>query len=167
VTNGEPTPVTVTFNVLDLSASFTMRIDSAGVSSAIVTLNGVNIFKESDFNQTVTVLTRTITPLATNKLTVELRGKPGESLTLRVIGSGGTTPVAPRIGVVRATPTTAFIGTPTQVSVRASITDPSLVTNSVTLLRLNADGTSTMSIQRGDLAGRIDTVRSRSIGATM
>jgi hypothetical protein len=31
--NGEPTPVTVTFNVLDLSASFTMRIDSAGVSS--------------------------------------------------------------------------------------------------------------------------------------
>jgi hypothetical protein len=77
--NGEPTPVTVTFNVLDLSASFTMRIDSAGVSSAIVTLNGVNIFKESDFNQTVTVLTRTITPLATNKLTVELGGKPGES----------------------------------------------------------------------------------------
>src|SRR6266581_7937913 len=141
---GKPTPVMKTFNVLDPSATFTVRIDSAGVSSAIVTLNGVDVFKESDFNQTVKVLTKAVTLLATNQLTVELRGKPGETLTLQIIGNGGITPGAPSIGGVRATPTTAVIGIPTQVSVQASITDPSLIPNSVNLLQLNTDGTSTM-----------------------
>ncbi len=141
---GKPTPVTKTFNVLDPSATFTARIDSAGVSSAIVTLNGVDVFKESDFNQTVKVLTKSVTLLATNQLTVELRGRPGESFTLQIIGNGGITPGAPSIGLVRATPTTTVIGIPTQVSVQASITDPALIPNSVDLLQLNTDGTSTM-----------------------
>src|SRR5678816_1855304 len=46
-----PTSVTrTTFTVPDPTTTFTMQIDSKRVSSAIVTLNGVQIFKESDFN---------------------------------------------------------------------------------------------------------------------
>src|SRR5438128_6202925 len=47
--NGAPARVATTFSVLDPTTAYTMRIDSNGVSSAIVTLNGVNIFRESDF----------------------------------------------------------------------------------------------------------------------
>jgi hypothetical protein len=39
---------------------------------------------------------------------------------------------------------TAVIGTPTQISVQASITDPSLISNSVNLVELNSDGTATI-----------------------
>src|SRR5207249_64828 len=69
-----------------------LRIDSNGVSSAIVTLNGVVIFKENDFNANVALLTRPVTLQATNQLTVELRGKVGESLTLQLIGVDNTPP---------------------------------------------------------------------------
>lgn len=51
---GAPSVASTTFTVLDPTTTFTMQIDSKGVSSAIVTLNGVQIFKESDFNTTVT-----------------------------------------------------------------------------------------------------------------
>lgn len=48
---------------------------------------------------------------------------------------------APSIGIVRATPITAVVGTPTQITVEASISDPSLIANSINLLELNANGT--------------------------
>jgi hypothetical protein len=51
---------------------------------------------------------------------------------------------APMIGAVRTSPMTAAIGTPTPVTVTASITDPSLITGSVNLLQLNGDGTTTI-----------------------
>jgi hypothetical protein len=53
-------------------------------------------------------------------------------------------PAAPNIGMVRATPLTAVIGTPTQITVQVSISDPSLIANSINLLQLNADGTTTI-----------------------
>ena len=83
---GQPISVTNTFAALDPTTTFTMRIESTGVSSAIVTLNGVDVFSPNDFNANVHLLTKPVTLLANNQLTVELRGSPGESLTLRIIG---------------------------------------------------------------------------------
>src|SRR6266699_6489966 len=71
--NGKPSPVVQTFSILDPSTTYTLRIDSNGVSSAIVSLNGVVIFKENDFNANVALLTKPVTLQATNQLTVELR----------------------------------------------------------------------------------------------
>lgn len=102
---GAPTPVTTTFNVLDPSTTFTMQIDSSGVSSAIVTLNGVEIFKTSDFNATIKVLTKPVKLLSTNKLSVEMRGSPGESLSLQIIGVDNAAPTI--TGVVMPAPNTA------------------------------------------------------------
>ncbi len=51
---------------------------------------------------------------------------------------------APAIGMVRASPMTAVIGTPTPITVTASITDPTLTPASVNLIQLNGDGTSTI-----------------------
>lgn len=51
---------------------------------------------------------------------------------------------APALGVVSATPMTAVIGTSTQVTVTASITDTLLIPGSVNLLQLNPDGSVTI-----------------------
>ena len=51
---------------------------------------------------------------------------------------------APSIGAVNATPMTAVIGIPTQVTVTASITDPSLIAGGVNLLQLNPNGAATI-----------------------
>jgi len=51
---------------------------------------------------------------------------------------------APAIGSVRAIPTTAVIGTATEISVQASITDPSLIAGGANLLQLNPNGTTTI-----------------------
>lgn len=50
----------------------------------------------------------------------------------------------PSTGVVTVTPITVLIGTPTQVTVTASISDANLIPASVNLLQLNADGTTTI-----------------------
>jgi len=81
-----PVAVSHTFTVLDPMTTYTLRIDSGKVSSAIVTLNGVVIFEERDFNANVALLTKSVTLQATNQLTVEMRGKTGESMTLQIIG---------------------------------------------------------------------------------
>jgi hypothetical protein len=50
----------------------------------------------------------------------------------------------PTLGTVSATPTTAVAGSPTQISVQASITDTSLITGGANLLQLNPNGTTTI-----------------------
>lgn len=68
-----------------------------------------------------------------------------KSLVLFLLGSlAFHLHAAPSLGVVRATPMTAVIGTPTLVSVLASISDPSLIPTSVNLLGLNPNGTTTV-----------------------
>ena len=65
-------------------------------------------------------------------------------LYLLLFGLLANLQAAPSIGAVRMSPTTAVIGTPTQVTVQASITDPSLISGGVNLLQLNPDGTTTI-----------------------
>ncbi|MET0646112.1 MAG: hypothetical protein ABW208_05775 [Pyrinomonadaceae bacterium] len=91
-TAGEPTLVTQTLNVLDPAAAYTLRIDGSGVTDAVVTLNGVAVFGSDDFGAGVAQLAKPVTLLATNQLTVELRGQPGEAMTLRVVGADDVPP---------------------------------------------------------------------------
>ena len=83
---GAPSVASTTFTVTDPTTTFTMQIDSKGVSSAIVILNGIQVFTEKDFNANVTLLTRAVKLQATNQLSVEMRGKPGESFSIQIIG---------------------------------------------------------------------------------
>ena len=87
-----PAPVSTTFIVLDPSTTFSVRIESTGVTSALVTLNGVDVFTPNDFNATVHLLTKPVSLLASNRLTVELRGEPGERFTLQIIGVDNAPP---------------------------------------------------------------------------
>jgi hypothetical protein len=125
---GKPTPVTVNFTVPDPNTTFTLQIDGSGVSSAIVTLNGVDIFKDREEREErgqrgdkeVTHLEKAVTLLGANRLTVELRGKPGESLTVQIIG------VVPPPKFVAFGPQTFVRGTgkPTPVTASFTVLDP-------------------------------------------
>lgn len=88
---GKPVAVTDTFSQSILNTTFAISVDNHGVPSAVITLNGQPVFVESDFNPQVTHLTKTVVLQARNDLTVELRGKPGSSVTVQITGVGVAT----------------------------------------------------------------------------
>jgi hypothetical protein len=55
------------------------------VSSAIITLNGKDVFKTRDFNQNVYRLRTAVELSANNKLSVELRSNPGSYLKIDIV----------------------------------------------------------------------------------
>jgi PKD repeat protein len=81
---------------------FVLRVvngDSRGghrVSSASVSLNGVDVLKTKDFSQKVGTLERTITVQSTNTLRITLASVPGSYLTISVLGPA-VRPVAVRL----------------------------------------------------------------------
>jgi hypothetical protein len=102
-TAGKPVAVTMSFTALHPTLSYTLHIDNGGtqgtfarVSSAVVTLNGIEIAGPSDFSQNVRVIEKPVKLAATNTLTVELRSAPGSGFTLQILGTGmeNTPPVA-------------------------------------------------------------------------
>jgi hypothetical protein len=66
--------------------------DQEGIASAIVTLNAQDVVRPSDFNPRITLIQRSVTLLASNVLRVELRGKPGSQLTVRIFGTDNEPP---------------------------------------------------------------------------
>ena len=48
-TNGIPVTQIVNFDVLDETAAYTLQIDNAGVSSAVVKINGIEVVKPKRF----------------------------------------------------------------------------------------------------------------------
>jgi hypothetical protein len=95
-TRGSGTPVTVTnsFTVLNPNAEYTLQINNGGlidgelklVSSSIFTLNGVQVVGPSEFNQNVPVVEKPVSLASNNKLSVELRRKPGGGVTVQIVG---------------------------------------------------------------------------------
>ncbi len=89
---GAPAPVTAGFAVADETLPYRMAVETGGVSSAMVALNGEEAFGLGDFNTTVSLLAKSITVAPENELSVELRGSPGERLTVAVVGIGAVPP---------------------------------------------------------------------------
>src|SRR5262245_51827698 len=85
-TSDAPVVSQATFPVHNASVPYTIEIESHGVASAVISINGVQIFGPSDFNANVTSLRRTLTLLPTNQLAVELRSAPDSNLTVRIFG---------------------------------------------------------------------------------
>jgi RHS repeat-associated protein len=88
---------TKTIAVTNPSASYRLSIVNGGlqdntqigelVSSSTIYWNGSLVAGPSNFNQQTPTLTLPVTAQATNTLTVELRGKPGGSITVQLLRS--------------------------------------------------------------------------------
>jgi TusA-related sulfurtransferase len=89
---GKPVLATTTFPSTNPGATFTLNLYNGGlesgeqVSSAIIRLNGEQVFGTSDFNQMVDFLSAEVVLQAANVLEVELRGKPDSLATINIEG---------------------------------------------------------------------------------
>ena len=90
------------------------------VSSATITLNGVDIVVPRDFSRRVRSIDRPVTLAAANRLHVTLAGSPGSYLTITITGTD--TPAANRAPVVSAGPNQT-ITLPAAAALAGSATD--------------------------------------------
>lgn len=125
---GDPVTVVDQFSVLNPSAEFTLRIYNGGlvdgefekVSSSVIKLNGVQIVGPDEFNQNVSLLEKPVSLLASNELSVEVRGKPGGAITLEIVGVDND---APTISATASPAPNAAGWNNTDVTVSFSCTD--------------------------------------------
>lgn len=96
---GGPTETQITFQVINPSAAgpFTLVVENGAggggrVDAARITLNGTVVVRPKAFNERVASVTRDVTPYIwaghtnNNSLVVEVRGAPGDSLSVQVVG---------------------------------------------------------------------------------
>jgi hypothetical protein len=87
---------------------------AARISSAVIAVNGVEIFKQSSFNQQVSHLEAVLTGITpTNQVSVQLTSSPGGTLALAVIGvmSCGIRIQSPASGAILTDPEVRVRGT--------------------------------------------------------
>jgi len=106
---GKPQTVTDTFtSYVGPGKIIVENGDASGdhrVSSAVITLNGQEIFSPHDFNPHVGLLEAQVDLLEANTLAVEVRSKPGSFLTITVIQD-----VEPPTAGISADPDSIFLG---------------------------------------------------------
>lgn len=129
-TTGSPNQYTEQFSLPPCAtAPYNLHVQNGSssgtnrISSATVKLNGATILSQSDFNQNVSVIDRTVTLTATNTLDVSLASSPGSYLTITISGgncAADTTPPAVAITAPANNSTT----TASQTSVSGTASDP-------------------------------------------
>ncbi len=92
-TTSAPITVTDTFSVLNPHTQYTLHVQNFGSSSALISVNGIQILSPSDFNPNVSVIDRPVTLQLNNTIAVQLRSAPGSSLTASIIGVDNDLPV--------------------------------------------------------------------------
>src|SRR5260221_8646665 len=98
---GAPVTVTDTFTVLNPATQYTLKAFNGGlqntqtelVSSSVVTINGVQVLGPSNFNQNVSEIDVPVTLQASNTISVQVRGKPGGTLAIQIVGLDNEPPI--------------------------------------------------------------------------
>lgn len=92
--SGAPVSVTDTFTLLNPATQYTLKAFNGGlqddttelVSSCAVLVNGVQVIGPGNFDKNVSELDVPVTLLASNTISVQVKGKPGGTLTIEIIG---------------------------------------------------------------------------------
>ena len=90
-TSGSPNTFQDSFSVSNINSSFTLVVqngDAGGakrVSSGDVSLNGVQVVGDNDFNQQAGLIRKTVSLRASNTLRVQLRSAPGCFITINIL----------------------------------------------------------------------------------
>lgn len=93
--SGKPQSVTAQFSVVDPSGDFTLVVRNDGaqggrVSSALIKLNGAVVIHPSEFNRQIERIEKSVSLLAHNEISVELRSAPGTSVEVTILGTSTT-----------------------------------------------------------------------------
>lgn len=99
---GSPVTVSDTFIILNPNTQYTLRVHNGGlvdaptdfVSSTTIVVNGITVVAPNDLNQNISEVDRLVTLLAgSNEIDVQVRGAPGGSLAVDIIGVDNDLPV--------------------------------------------------------------------------
>src|SRR5512146_1215650 len=110
---GSPVTVTNTFTILNPNTQYTLRLHNGGlvdaptdlVSSTTVVVNGVTIVAPNDLNQTILEVDKPVALLAgNNQIDVQVRGAPGGTLSIDIIGVDNDPPVITVVASPAANP---------------------------------------------------------------
>lgn len=138
-----------TLNLINGDSDGSHRVDSA-----IIKLNGELVFGPNSFNEQVQFLSQFVSLQSTNTLSVELRGKPGDLLTIEITGYDSTPP-----HITITSPSNGAIFNATPISVSGKVDDPSVsVTVNGVATPVASDGSFTMegiTLQEGENTIRV------------
>ena len=109
--NGQPVTEVDTFTT-SVTGAFTLEIHNGGleddeyhlVSSSVIFLNGAQILSPNELNQNISYLEKSVTLQAVNEISVEVRGKPGGTLIIYIVGDDN---IPPAISINVAPPANA------------------------------------------------------------
>src|SRR5947199_1385041 len=90
---GAPVTLSDSFSVLNPSTTYTLRVTNNGISSGVISINGVQIVGPDDFNQNVSSIERPVSLSGSNQISVELRSQPGASISVQIICIDNDPPV--------------------------------------------------------------------------
>ena len=153
---GKPATETVTFQLNpQLHGPFTMIVingnadGSSRVDSAVISINGQNVFSQNGFNEQTGQVSRIVSLQDSNSMRVELQGKPGDFLTLEITGFDST---PPRIAITSPANGTFVSAHP--ITVTGTTDDPyATVTVNGILAAIASNGTFTsegVTLQEGE-----------------
>lgn len=139
---GKPFIETDTLTAPVYGNDYLLKISNGGwaeeykhVSSAIITLNGGELLLPNELNQQVDYIEKKVSLQQLNKLSVEVRGKPGGALVINVIGIDNDLPVitanvSPQVNIAgwHNTDATVTFDCTDAISGIASCTPPVIVT---------------------------------------
>lgn len=97
-TGDHPQTVTDTFIVADPDHDYTLLIENGGpdgarrAAGAVVTINGETVVGPADFRAQISQIERPVTLEVVNEIAVEVRGRPGSSITVTILAEDNTPP---------------------------------------------------------------------------
>jgi RHS repeat-associated protein len=146
--HGNPTTVTKTFPLpSNVVPPYSLIIengfcDDDDVTSATITLNGVQVVSPSDFNRHQREIVKTITLAANNTVKVKISGKPNTFLILSITGKKAPVDHTPPQLTI-SSPATGTITNTSSITVSGTVTDQSAVTLTINnvAVQVNANGT--------------------------
>src|SRR5882724_3131319 len=160
---GAPVTITDTFSVLNPKAQYTLKAFNGGmqnsqaelVSSSVIILNGMQVLGPNNFNQNVTEVDVPVTLLASNTLSVQVRGQPGSVLAVEIVGVDNVLPTIK--AAVSPTPNAAGWNN-TNVAVTFTCTDATSAVTCPASQTVSAEGSSqVVSGTAQDAAGNTAT----------
>src|SRR5258708_7904382 len=98
---GAAVTVTNSFSLLNPSTQYTLHIVNGGLgdsttelaSASIITINGVEVVGPNNFNRSITVLDVPVILQFSNTISVQVKGKPGGVISVRIIGVDNDPPI--------------------------------------------------------------------------
>jgi len=137
-TSGKTVTSTNTFSSSTTGSQFTLRIingegdddeDDHNISGVTITLNGQQIFKDSDFEDSL--IERQVSLISSNKLVVSINGDTGSYITVSIVGQNNNVTTPNVVGMTQANAQSAILAANLRVGTIATANSSTVPSGSV------------------------------------